>query len=253
MNVISSGKFQEESIFSGTYTIVIDDFRKKLAAATVGRRSTTEEFIVNWTKFHIEFYIAGRSKEHKGYLSLFLSNRSDWMVRASMEIYVKVNIIVQSKEKEFGVVYNAKYGSGFGKCIPHSRCVVGDLLLEDGALIIKVKINMLGENCPGGIQTGLKRKLDEQDAKLNKQNSKLYTELLEIKSKLRKLEDNHGSEKCPMCLKVIKKPMRLQQCLQVRHDLLSNYFYTIIVRVTSPVMTVTKKSRRKTKRTRSSV
>ena len=91
MNVISSGKFQVESIFSGTYTIVIDDFRKKLAAATVGGCTTTEEFTVNWTKFHIEFYIAGGNKEYKGYLSLFLHNRSDWMVRARMKISVKVN------------------------------------------------------------------------------------------------------------------------------------------------------------------
>ena len=70
-----------------------------------------------------------------------------------------------------------------------------------------MKINLLGENCPGGIQdqSGMKHKLD--------------TELTEIKAKLRKIEGNQSSsnsEKCPMCVRVVKKPMRLQQCPMVR-------------------------------------
>ena len=90
MNVISSGKLKEESISSATYTIVIDDFRKKLAEATVGEDSNTEEFTVNWSKFDIKLYIAGKNEESKGYLSLYLYNRSDWMVRARYEFSVKV-------------------------------------------------------------------------------------------------------------------------------------------------------------------
>ena len=124
---------------------------------------------------------------------------------------------------EQGLVYNPRGTSkdawGSEKCIPHFRCFVGDLLSPEGSLTIQVKIVLLGENCPGGIQdlTGLKHKLD--------------TEVAEIKSKLRKIEENQesssssASEKCPMCSRVIKKPMRLQQCPKVRLDLLSNHFY----------------------------
>ena len=90
MNVFSSGKLKEESTSSATYTIVIDDFRRKLAVATVGERSTTEKFTVNWSKFDIRLYIAGKNEESQGYLSLHLHNRSDWMVRASREASVKV-------------------------------------------------------------------------------------------------------------------------------------------------------------------
>ena len=90
MNVISSGKLKEESISSATYTIVIKDFRKKLAAATVGESSTTEKFSVNWSKFYIELYIAGEDEESQGYLGLFLYNRSAWMVRARYDVSVKV-------------------------------------------------------------------------------------------------------------------------------------------------------------------
>ena len=95
MNVISSGKLKEESISSATYTVVIKDFKKKLAEATVGEFSTTEEFFVNWTKFKIQLSIAGEKEEDKGYLSLFLYNGSDWMVRARLEVSVKVLKCVQ--------------------------------------------------------------------------------------------------------------------------------------------------------------
>ena len=132
---------------------------------------------------------------------------------------------VFSSSAEFGLVChpmdNPKSAIGCGECIPLSRCVVGDLLSPEGALTIQGKIYLLGENCPGGIQDqrGLKHKLD-----------KLDTELANIKSKLRKIEENQesssSSEKCPMCSRVVKKPMRLQQCPKVRLDLLSNYFYT---------------------------
>ena len=80
----------EDSISSGTYTIVIDDFRQKLARAAVREYSTTQEFTVNWTKFYIMLYIAGRNGDSQGYINLFLHNRSDWMVRASREASVKV-------------------------------------------------------------------------------------------------------------------------------------------------------------------
>ena len=144
-----------------------------------------------------------------------------------------------SSSAEFGLVCRPKdepkSAIGRGKCIPLSRCVVGDLLSPEGALTIQVKIDLLGENCPGGIQeqTGLKHKLDKQDTQLKKLETKLDkqdTELADIKSKLRKIEENQesssSSEKCPMCCRVVKKPMRLQQCPKVRLDLLSNYFYT---------------------------
>ena len=90
MNVISSECLKEDSISSATYTIVIDDFRQKLAMAAEGESSITQEISVNWSKFAIMVYIAGRNEESQGYLSLYIYNRSDWMVRARHEISVKV-------------------------------------------------------------------------------------------------------------------------------------------------------------------
>ena len=43
MSVISRGYLTEESSSSAIYTIVIDDFREKLAAATVGGHGSLDE------------------------------------------------------------------------------------------------------------------------------------------------------------------------------------------------------------------
>ena len=90
MNVISSGSLKEESNSSATHTIVIKDFQEKLAKSAVGDISASQEFSINWSKFSIKLYIAGRKKESRGYLSLNLINESDWMVRAGFEFSVKV-------------------------------------------------------------------------------------------------------------------------------------------------------------------
>ena len=89
MNVISSGSL-EETNSSATYTIVIKDFQEKLAKSSVGEKSTSEVFNVNWSKFSINLYIAGMNEESRGYISFFLNNKSDWMVRARREVSVEV-------------------------------------------------------------------------------------------------------------------------------------------------------------------
>ena len=93
MNMITRGDWTEDSISSGTYNLFINNFRLKIGWATVGKRSTTEEFSVNWSKFSIKLYIAGDSEESRGYVSIFLLNKSDWMVRIRDEVSVKVSPI----------------------------------------------------------------------------------------------------------------------------------------------------------------
>ena len=109
--------------------------------------------------------------------------------------------IVFGSSKAFGKVYQTRVNrgkddySGFVewgqlKCIPHSRCVPADLLSPKGSLFIQVKIDLLGENCPGGIQdqSELKVKLDKLEKELTSIKSKQYKESTEIKSRLRGIE-----------------------------------------------------------------
>ena len=91
MSVISRGYLTEESRSSAIYTIVVDDFKKKLAKATVGEGRKTEEFSVSGSKFLIQLYIAGIDSSVKRHIGLVLYNKSDRKVWIRKEISVKVN------------------------------------------------------------------------------------------------------------------------------------------------------------------
>ena len=92
MDIISSGNLNKESVSSAIYTIVIDDFKEKLDVATM-LQFCTEEFSMSNSDFLIVINITNGDKESEGYLGLFLCNQSNWIVRANMEISVKVNKI----------------------------------------------------------------------------------------------------------------------------------------------------------------
>ena len=87
MNVISEEYLEADNGLS-TYVIVIQNFRKKLREANVGDVASTKEFMVDESKFTIDLYIAGDEYNNRGHLSLFLTNESDWKVRAVTEVSV---------------------------------------------------------------------------------------------------------------------------------------------------------------------
>ena len=92
MDIISSGNLNKESVSSAIKTIVIDDFKEKLDVATM-LQFCTEEFSMSNSDFLIVINITNGDKESESYLGLFLCNQSNWIVRANMEISVKVNKI----------------------------------------------------------------------------------------------------------------------------------------------------------------
>ena len=106
------------------------------------------------------------------------------MVRAKFEVSVKVTGREGGVLKNLHCCFKGKLSlsSSFGKVF----------LSLDGTLSIQVKINLLGENCPGGIQdqSGLKDNLDKLAKELTGIKSKLDTQLPEIKSKLSKIESD---------------------------------------------------------------
>ena len=262
MSVISREYIKDVAGSSATYVIQIKDFQKMLDVSRVGSKTSTHEFYVNWSKFNIDLFIAG-AKNYEDFICVFLTNHSDWMVRAVTRVYVKTVIILASGQG--GDVFLSKDANvskkslGWLQGVPHSRCLIRDLLSEDGSLTMEVKVELLGENIPGGgnrnreIQE-LKKQMTKEMKEMSKQMSKHITkevaglkhkldnqeaELLSVKTKLRKVETNlqdvnrDGQQpptvKCPMCSKVVARPMRLLQCPQVRHFLLvPGYLYNLV-------------------------
>ena len=144
---------------------------------------------------------------------------------------------------------------GWSDCVPHSRCTTEDLLSPNGSMILEVRVVeimanngtdngtirkeledlrknlVLQEKVTTGLRNDLnklselKMKLDQeenQSAGLKHKVSSQEAELALVKTKLQKLETETQqsvlaahSVQCPMCSQDVKKPMRLQQCLNV--------------------------------------
>ena len=62
------------------YDILINTFHKKIKTFKIGREIYSRVFRVGESKFQIEIYPSGNTKEHKGNVSVFLQNKSDWRV-----------------------------------------------------------------------------------------------------------------------------------------------------------------------------
>ena len=211
MSVITWEYLKDVAGSSATYVIEIQDFRKKLAETPEGSSISTHEFYVNWSKFSIDLFIAGYKNGPKDYIAVFLTNHSDWMVRVKKEISVK-NVVILSTSTG-GDVYQSKGADsekswGWLQGVPHSNCFIGDLLSDNGSLTMEVKVELLGQNIPGGgnrngeIQK-LKKHMTKEIKEMTKQMSKHITkevaglkhkldnqeaELLSVKTKLRKVE-----------------------------------------------------------------
>ena len=198
---------------SATCVIDIKDFRQKLAETQYGESVSTEKFYINRSKFSLIILIAGDTKKSEDYISLYMVNHSDWMVRFASTVSVKNEVFMKSPisySRGSPIYPNDQsnpnknvYSSPFWwyKCVPHSRCIIGDLLSKDGTLTIEVRLEILTEKIPMEEEDeltkkmtkiiNLKRKLDVQES----EQSSVKTELSSAKTKPRDLglDGHHDS------------------------------------------------------------
>ena len=189
-----------------TYVIEIRNFRNKLGKTRVWQSVESDNFFVNWSEFTVRLHIAGDNKDASGHVSLYVTNQSDWMVRSRYK--VSVNNELLGSDKPAGRVQDYLGCRGWTKCIPHRRCVKNDLLTSDGVLRIKVRVEVLTEKTPGGVdgraghkeliltclQERLKameiqlKVLQEEVVKLRKVNNASEDELKRLQQKTTALE-----------------------------------------------------------------
>ena len=142
---------------TATYLIEIRNFRRKLGMAQRGDEVSTEKFFVNWSEFSIDLVFVGEDEDEDVdddcYLGLFLTNHSDWMVRADSEVTVKGEIlsslaspgrVLKSRDADF-----SDRSWGQPGCVPLSRCYNNDLL-SHGGLTIEVKVKVYAEKTSEG-------------------------------------------------------------------------------------------------------
>ena len=225
---------ESSSPSSLTYVIEIEDFSWKFWKPKVEQMFSTKVFHVNQSKFSVDLQFDWERR----YVGLFLRNHGHWMVCTRMEVEVK-NILICSSAAAGDVLqpYGCLGSSlGWNECIHHDRCIVS--LSADGTLTISVKVELLAEKSGTEMETQeqltrLMKELSFLSIKMKKIESDLESaqadrdeEVSSLKIKMRKMESDLASaqadrdrvshsEKCPMCIHVIKKPMRLRQCSRV--------------------------------------
>ena len=116
-------------------------------------------------------------QQPKENLSVFLTNHNLWMVSARSSLWVGDSRLYREK------LWTAGAERFCGK-IPFSRCTIEDLLTPDGCLKVRVRI-----------------KVDDS---------------IQVDGVEETPGEGTRQVKCPVCLRVVVKPMRLQQCPQVR-------------------------------------
>lgn len=228
---ISQELIEDENKSSVSYVIKIEKFRKTCSKVTAGEAICSMKFFINWSEFSVDLYV-GYEVDDQDHLGVFVTNHSDWMVRARSSVTAG-NPICSMRKFSREKVLKSRTGKmsersvGWYECVPLSRCTTKDLLTKDGTLQIKVKVELLAENFPGG--------RGHNDVQLELELSEVKTQLSVIKAQLRQVEAKVGGSgqvdieekqkpvagdsspvkvKCPVCMRNIVKPMRLRQCPQ---------------------------------------
>ena len=210
--MISNERIENKGNSVIDYVIEIENFNLTMINVEAGVMISSKKFLVNWSEFSVA--VKKGDLQRDGKLSVFLTNHSDWMVRARCSLSVEHSSLYRSSEEK---LWKARAERFCGK-IPFSRCTITDLLTPDGSLNIRVRVELHAENFPGGSHDSehhLETRLANVQAKLLQVEAKFYGGI-----QVGVVEETPGEGtrqvKCPVCLKDVVKPMRLQQCPQVR-------------------------------------
>lgn len=219
---ISSEYIEAESKNSVTYVIGIERFRK----ISSGDRLSSKKFFINWSEFSVDLHVRKYAEED---LDIFVTNYSDWMVKARMSISVgnsSSGLHRSSREKVLKSVAGKTSERSLG-CY-ELRTPFFRFLTRDGALELRVRVDLLGENIPGGRSNDDVHVLQSQLSEVKTQLNLLRAQLRQVEAKVEldgsvqvetEAEPTAGYSrqvKCPVCMKRVVRPMRIHQCPQVR-------------------------------------
>ena len=226
------------------YDVLINAFHKKIKTFKIGREIYSRIFRVGESKFQIEIYPNGNTKEHKGNVSVFLQNKSDWKLKLKATLCVDHHDFSDSMERYF----DADESFGWPTLVAHNQCNYDNL--REGTFEIQVTITVLEEQVTAerdmtGMNEGVKEALDSQTTRLSSEVDIVKEEVCELKANMSGIKEEllvmkrqqdrdmtaikngigdlrlsmQGNAtpyrrqfECPMCTEEARPPMRLKQC-----------------------------------------
>ena len=217
------------------YDILINAFHKKIKTFKIGREIYSRVFRIGESKFQIEIYPNGNTKEHKGNVSVYLANKSDWRVKLKVTFSLVHDIFHGEQTLEH--CYDPGNSYGWPAFVGHKDCTYNDL--DEGTFRLQATITVQDEEVTAerdmtGMNEGVKQALDSQTARLS-------SEVDVVKEEMRVMKKEHDQElaairrgieelklsvqvnaaprqesrrqfECPMCTEEARPPMRLKQC-----------------------------------------
>ena len=141
-------------------------------------------------------------------MSVYLQNNNKWGVQASCT-FKSGNLTNSFDAKDI----KADSGWGYGKFAPHRRCTRGDILSGDnGSFVLEVHVT---EQISNLVNTCKEQKDELSNLKDSMNEMKALIESLNLSGSISQPAPTLGQVKCPVCMEVVKRPMRLYQCGQV--------------------------------------
>jgi len=207
------------------YIMWIRNFDKKVKTNRIGREIYSKHFKIGTATFQVGVYPGGDVSENADWVSVYLLNKSDSRVRANAKFSVQRDEDVFSES--FGNYYQADVACddnswGFGKFVPQSKCIRNDLLDSHGLLTLQVDVELLEEEVHIQRSTeNLGKTIKNQTSEMKSlceriEKSETKTEELKdlVKELLGKTTQMTQQVECPVCMEVVRPPMRLKQCGQ---------------------------------------
>lgn len=122
------------------YWIDIPNFRKKMNWRS-GKEIYSRKFKISESVFSIDIYPNGGTSEEEGYVSVYLTNNSNWRVRLS-DVTFKVEDYEDFCTDDY---YQADGSWGLPKFVSHRRIKEDNLLDNNGRFTLAVDVDLLEE------------------------------------------------------------------------------------------------------------
>ena len=120
------------------YTVVVENFRQKIATFKAGRSIWSKDFKVGRSVFYLSINPSGDKRDSTD-VGVYLHNRSNWDVFADVKFEVG-----DCKRELSSQRFSANSAWGFSEMAPHDRCNNEDLL-SDGRFQLEVFIDVVDE------------------------------------------------------------------------------------------------------------
>jgi hypothetical protein len=206
------------------YTVKIGNFENKMKSSSINERLYSKLIYIGESSFKI-CIIPKLSKD----VCVYLQIQSNWKVKGLATFSAK-DISKTYCEKNFEPSGSDNSGRGFGEFAENSRCTVGDLMDEVGSFTLEANIKLPKEAVTLTREAGPSTHFCSVDAKIENLKFAIEKNMTNLQSdlekkfsilvkKIRNLKISAASHsgarpttECPVCMEVVKPPMRLMQC-----------------------------------------